>query len=199
MHASKSHFHRYAVLTALLGSISVGGTSAAQAEQKFGFGQAATQEQIDAWNIDVFADGRNLPPGSGTIMAGQDIYTQQCVACHGAKGEGGIGDRLAGGQGSLASDKPIKTVGSFWPYAPTLYDYVRRTMPLMAPQSLTNDEVYAVVGYVLHLNGLVEKDATITAQFLADLKMPNRDGFIPDPRPDVGVSGQPVKAVAGVK
>lgn len=199
MLASKSNFRRLAAPAAMLGLILVCRVAPAQADQKFGFGQPATQEQIDAWNIDVFADGRNLPPGSGTVLAGQDIYTQQCVACHGAKGEGGIGDRLAGGRGSLASDKPVKTVGSFWPYAPTLYDYVRRTMPLMAPQSLTDDEVYAVVGYVLHLNGLVEKDATMTAQSLADLKMPNRDGFIPDPRPDVGASSQPVRAVAGVK
>ena len=118
-------------------------------------------------------------------MAGQDIYNTQCLACHGAKGEGGIGSRLSGGMNSLATDKPILTVGSYWPYAPTLYDYVRRSMPQNAPQSLSNDEVYAVTGYVLFLNGLVKKDVKIQASTLADLKMPNRDGFVPDPRPDV--------------
>lgn len=157
----------------------------AEPAQKYGLGTPATQEQIEGWNIDVFADGRNLPAGSGTVMAGRDIYTKQCLSCHGAQGEGGIGDRLAGGMGTLASAKPIRTVGSYWPYAPTLYDYIRRTMPMTAPQSLSNDEVYAVTGYVLFLNGLLKEDAQVDAKTLADLEMPNRNGFVPDPRPDV--------------
>lgn len=157
----------------------------AQTPLTYGLGTPATQAQIAGWSINVYSDGRNLPKGSGTVMAGKDIYNAQCMSCHGAKGEGGIGDRLAGGNGSLSSAKPIQTVGSYWPYAPTLYDYVRRSMPLTAPQSLSNEEVYAVTGYVLFLNGLVSKDATIQASTLADLKMPNRDGFVPDPRPDV--------------
>lgn len=157
----------------------------AEAAEKYGFGTPATEAQIKAWDINVFADGKGLPPGSGTVMAGRDLYNTQCLSCHGAKGEGGIGDRLAGGQGTLASAKPIRTVGSYWPYAPTLFDYIRRTMPLTAPQSLTDEQVYAVTGYVLFLNDLAKEGDTIDAGTLADLKMPNRDGFVPDPRPDV--------------
>lgn len=157
----------------------------AGAAEKYGFGAPATDAQIKAWDINVFADGKGLPPGSGTVAAGRDLYNTQCLSCHGAKGEGGIGDRLAGGQGTLASAKPIRTVGSYWPYAPTLFDYIRRTMPLTAPQSLTDEQVYAVTGYVLFLNDLAKEGDTIDARTLTDLKMPNRDGFVPDPRPDV--------------
>lgn len=184
-----SKHSRPAVPPLLLGLVITlcGSASAAFADpvKKYELGTPATQAQIAGWNIDVFADGQNLPDGSGTVMAGRDIYTQQCLSCHGAKGEGGIGDRLAGGIGTLANDKPIKTVGSYWPYAPTLFDYIRRAMPMTAPQSLSDDQVYAVTGYVLYLNGLIKEDATVTAKTLADLEMPNRDGFVPDPRPDV--------------
>jgi len=187
MPVSKKTHH--ALLPILLGfAISLCGagfTAFADTVKKYDLGTPATQAQIEGWNIDVFANGRNLPDGSGTVMAGRDIYNQQCLSCHGAKGEGGIGNRLAGGIGTLADDKPIKTVGSYWPYAPTLFDYIRRTMPMTAPQSLTNDQVYAVTGYVLFLNGLVKEDVTIKAKTLANLAMPNRDGFVPDPRPDV--------------
>lgn len=155
------------------------------AEQKFGFGHPISQKQLAAWDINVFADGGNLPAGSGTVAQGRDLYAQQCASCHGAKGEGGLGDKLAGGKNTLASDKPVKTVGSYWPYAPTLFDYIRRAMPLTAPQTLSNDQVYAVTAYVLQLNGLVPDDATMDAKSLAAIRMPNRDGFVPDPRPDV--------------
>jgi len=107
------------------------------------------------------------------------------VACHGAKGEGGVGDRLVGGQGTLATEKPVRTVGSYWPYAPTLFDYIRRAMPQNAPQSLSNDDVYAVSAYILNLNGLLPAEATIDAKALSAIKMPNRDMFVGDPRPDV--------------
>ncbi|AFK60830.1 sulfite oxidase cytochrome subunit [Advenella kashmirensis WT001] len=175
--------HAVVLLTcaALLGATA----GAAHAEQKFGFGQPVTPEHIAAWDINVFADGRNLPEGSGTVTQGGTIYAQQCAACHGSKGEGGSGDKLVGGIGKLASGKPVKTVGSYWPYAPTLFDYIRRAMPLTAPQSLSNEQVYAVTAYLLHLNGLVEQDARLDAKSLAAIKMPNRDGFVPDPRPDV--------------
>jgi cytochrome c len=113
------------------------------------------------------------------------VFDQQCAACHGSKGEGGVGDRLVGGQGTLATARPIRTVGSYWPYAPTLFDYIRRAMPQNAPQSLSNDDVYAVSAYILSLNGLVADDATLDATSLAAIKMPNRDGFVGDPRPDV--------------
>ncbi|ANN78368.1 cytochrome C [Bordetella flabilis] len=148
-----------------------------QAADRYGLGTPATPEQIAGWNIDVFPDGTNLPPGQGTVQQGKQIYAAQCAACHGAKGEGGMGDRLEGGMGTLASGKPVRTVGSFWPYATTLFDYIRRAMPLTAPQSLSSDEVYAVTAYLLAMNGIVKDDATLDAAALAKVRMPNRDGF----------------------
>ena len=159
---------------------------AAHAESgKFGLGRAPTQQEIAGWNIDIGRDGQGLPPGSGSVQEGRAMFAEKCAACHGEKGEGGVGDKLVGGQGTLASAKPVKTVGSFWPYAPTLFDYIRRAMPMNAPQSLSNQEVYALSGYILSLNGLVPDNATLDAKSLAAIKMPNRDGFVSDPRPDV--------------
>lgn len=174
-------------------------TGVAHADQKFGFGQSVTPEQIAAWDINVFADGRNLPAGSGTVAQGASLYAQQCASCHGAKGEGASGDKLVGGTGTLASDKPVKTIGSYWPYAPTLFDYIRRAMPLTAPQTLSNEQVYAVTAYLLHLNGLVAQDAKLDAESLAAIRMPNRDGFVPDPRPDVSQASDSDKAAASDK
>ncbi len=157
----------------------------ASAQTPYGFGHFATPAEIAGWNIDIDREGHNLPPGSGTVVHGREVFAEQCAACHGAQGEGGIGDRLVGGQGTLASAKPIKTVGSYWPYAPTLFDYIRRAMPQNAPQSLSNDDVYAVSAYVLNLNGLLPADAALDAKTLPAIKMPNREMFSNDPRPDV--------------
>src|SRR3954463_5040130 len=157
----------------------------AHAQSTYGIGRAAAPLEIAGWNIDVNRHGNNLPPGSGTVNHGREVFDQQCAACHGAKGEGGVGDQLAGGQGTLATPKPVRTVGSYWPYAPTLFDYIRRAMPQNAPQSLSNDDVYAVSAYVLHLNGLLPAGATLDARTLAAIKMPNRSMFVSDPRPDV--------------
>ena len=156
-----------------------------QAQSHYGIGRPATQAEIAGWNIDVNRNGDNLPPGSGSVAHGREVFEQQCAACHGAKGEGGVGDRLVGGQGTLTTSKPIQTVGSYWPYAPTLFDYIRRAMPQNAPQSLGNDDVYAVSAYILHLNGLVPADTTLDAGALSAIKMPNRNMFVGDPRPDV--------------
>ncbi|MCJ2063354.1 cytochrome c [Methylobacterium sp. J-088] len=164
----------------LLGSVGAG-----RAAERYGIGRAATAAEIAAWDIDIDRDGRKLPPGSGSVAHGRDVFAAQCASCHGARGEGGIGDPLVGGRGSLASAKPLKTVGSFWPYAPTLFDYIRRAMPMNAPESLSTDDVYAVSAYILNLNGLVPDEAVLDAQALAAVRMPNRDGFVPDPRPDV--------------
>jgi S-disulfanyl-L-cysteine oxidoreductase SoxD len=157
----------------------------AQAQTRYGIGRAATPAEIAGWNIDIDRDGNNLPPGSGSVSHGHEIFDAQCAACHGAKGEGGVGDQLVGGQGTLATAKPVRTVGSFWPYATTLFDYIRRAMPQNAPQSLSNEEVYAVAAYVLNLNGLLPADATLDATTLKAIKMPNRGMFVGDPRPDV--------------
>ncbi|OWT64071.1 c-type cytochrome [Candidimonas nitroreducens] len=171
-------------LAGVLPAAAVLAASPAQPHQ-YGLGHAATPQQVAGWYIDIAPDGKNLPAGSGTVLQGKKIFDSSCAACHGAKGEGGMGDRLQGGQGTLANAKPIKTVGSYWPYATTLYDYIRRAMPMTAPQSLSNDQVYAVSAYVLYLNGLVKEDSTLDAKSLMAVKMPNRDGFISDPRPDV--------------
>ena len=147
--------------------------------KRLGLGQVPSAEQIRGWDIDVRADGAGLPAGSGSVAQGQAIYQARCLACHGEKGEKGTGPRLAGGQGTLASKAPVLTVGSYWPYATTLYDYIHRAMPLDSPQSLTPDEVYAVTAYTLHLNGIVKADAVLDGAALAAIRMPNRDGFRP--------------------
>lgn len=174
---------RAAALAAALLVLGIG--SAAQGTERLGIGRRATEAEIAAWNIDIDRDGRKLPPGRGSVAHGREVFDAQCASCHGGRGEGGTGERLVGGRGTLASAKPVKTVGSFWPYAPTLFDYIRRAMPMNAPQSLSDDDVYAVSGYVLHLNGLAPEEAVFDAQSLAAIRMPNRDGFVPDPRPDV--------------
>ncbi|MCJ2136584.1 cytochrome c [Methylobacterium sp. J-026] len=164
----------------------LGAAGAARAAERYGIGRAATPAEIAAWNIDIDREGRKLPPGRGSVAQGRAVFEAHCAACHGAHGEGGIGDPLVGGQGTLATAKPVKTVGSFWPYAPTLFDYIRRAMPMNAPGSLSPDDVYAVSAYILNLNGLVPDGAVLDAPGLAAIRMPNRDGFVADPRPDVG-------------
>jgi S-disulfanyl-L-cysteine oxidoreductase SoxD len=157
----------------------------AHAQSPYGIGRAATPAEITGWNIDIDRYGNNLPPGSGSVNHGREVFDQQCAACHGEKGEGGVGDQLVGGQGTLATPRPVKTVGSYWPYAPTLFDYIRRAMPQNAPQSLSNEDVYAVSAYILYLNGLLPAEATLDAKSLSAIKMPNRSMFVGDPRPDV--------------
>ncbi len=159
--------------------------TSAQAQSPYGIGRAATPAEIAGWNIDIDRYGNNLPPGSGSVNHGREVFDQQCAACHGEKGEGGVGEQLVGGQGTLATAKPVRTVGSYWPYASTLFDYIRRAMPQNAPQSLSNEDVYAVSAYILHLNGLLTADATMDARTLSAIKMPNRSMFVGDPRPDV--------------
>jgi S-disulfanyl-L-cysteine oxidoreductase SoxD len=156
-------------------------------ERIFGIGQPATDEEIAGWDIDVAADGTGLPPGSGGVAQGKELYDRLGAACHGAMGEGGEGGPpLVGGIGSLHTDAPVKTVGSYWPFAPTLFDYIRRAMPADNPQSLTPDEVYALCAYLLYLNGIVPEDAVMDARSLPQIVMPNHAGFTsPDPRPDV--------------
>lgn len=156
-------------------------SAAPKDEPEIRFGRVPTPQEVALWNIDVTPDGKGLPPGSGTAAKGKDVYISNCAACHGADGQGGIGDRLVGGVGSLSSATPIKTVGSYWPYATTLYDYLRRAMPYQAPGSLSNDDYYALVAYLLNLNGIVPDDATLDQRNLVDVKMPNQKGFVPEP------------------
>nr|WP_314543118.1 c-type cytochrome [uncultured Massilia sp.] len=150
--------------------------------QRLGLGRAPTADEVRGWDIDVRADGAGLPAGSGSVAQGRALYAARCQACHGANGEKGTAPRLAGGLGTLATKTPVLTVGSYWPYATTLYDYIHRAMPLDSPQSLTPDEVYAVTAYTLHLNGIVGSGAVLDAASLAAVRMPNRDGFRPAPQ-----------------
>jgi hypothetical protein len=152
--------------------------------ERYGLGKTPTAQQISGWNIDIAPDGANLPPGSGTVAQGRTLYAAQCASCHGAAGEGGTAARLVGGKGSLTTDKPVMTIGSFWPYATTLYDYINRAMPWDRPQSLKPDEVYSLTAFLLHANGIIDANASLDAKSLPKVVMPNRNGFVRhDPRP----------------
>jgi cytochrome c5 len=158
----------------------------AQEPGYYGIGREATENEIAGWDIDVRPDGKGLPPGSGSVSIGETLYEAKCAVCHGAFGEGaGRWPKLAGGFGTLKADRPEKTVGSYWPYASTLWDYIHRAMPFTAPQSLTNDETYALTAYVLYLNDIVDEEFELTQANFVEIDMPNKDGFFIDTRPDV--------------
>jgi len=142
------------------------------------FSEPATAEDIDLVNLSVDTDGQNLPDGSGTAIQGKPLYDAHCASCHGLDGEGTLADKLVGGLGTIGSDKPVKTVGSYWPYATTMFDYTRRTMPYTAPMSLSNDDYYAITAYILNRNDIIADDVVIDKMSLADVRMPNRDGFV---------------------
>lgn len=154
----------------------------------YGFGAPASAEDIAAVDIDAMPDGRGLPPGEGGYEEGEQVYMTQCAACHG-QDLGGVaatgGAALVGGRGTLASGKPKKTVESYWPYASTLFDFTKRAMPFHTPGSLTDDQIYAVSAYILAEGNIIGKDKVMNAETLPAVVMPNHDGFIPDPRPDV--------------
>jgi S-disulfanyl-L-cysteine oxidoreductase SoxD len=145
-----------------------------------GLGRPVTPEEIAPWDISIGPDGIGLPPGRGTAREGAVVFAEKCAGCHGEKGAGKPNDALVGGIGSLVGDQPpVKTVGSFWPYATTLFDYVRRAMPLSASKSLRDDEVYALCAYILQLNGIVGENDVMDARSLPQVRMPNREGFVP--------------------
>ena len=141
-------------------------------------GIEATAEQVAGWAISIQPDGTGLPPGSGTAAEGAGVYSAQCLACHGEEGAGGPNDPLVGGHGTLTGDSPVRTVGSYWPYATTVFDYIRRSMPILQPQSLSDDEVYAVTAYLLELNGVIDADEVMNAETLPQVEMPNAGNFV---------------------
>lgn len=143
-----------------------------------GFSTPATEEDIEVVYLSIFPDGENLPEGSGTAKEGKAVYEMYCTACHGADGEGTLADKLVGGRGTLDSDSPVKTVGSYWPYATTVFNYIRRSMPYTAPMSLTNEEYYAITAFVLNKNDIISADKVLDKNSLPDVQMPNRDGFV---------------------
>jgi mono/diheme cytochrome c family protein len=161
--------------------------AASQGQEPYGFGATPSAAEMERF-FSPLPDGRGLPPGSGSVEQGKALYAQQCASCHGANLEGGIADKLIGGRGTLVNDTPtkapVKTVESYWPYATTLFDYIKRAMPLTAPDSLTNDQVYALCAYILAQAKIVPEDVVLNAGNLAKVIMPNRDGFVADPRPE---------------
>lgn len=152
--------------------------TASVAQETPKLGRLATPAEIAEWDISIPPDGTGLPPGSGTPDQGAVVYTQKCQSCHGEKGAGKPNDQMVGGQGTLTSTRPVRTIGSYWPYATTVFDYVRRAMPYTESKSLTNEEVYAVTAYLLHLNGIIGAQDAMNAQTLPQVKMPNRDNFM---------------------
>ncbi len=165
-------------VAALLGACATQMTETVVPTRGPNLGRTPTPQEIRAADISIPPSGAGLPAGSGDAKAGAQVYASKCLACHGEKGAGKPADALVGGIGSLATPKPLRTVGSYWPYATTLFDYTRRAMPLQNPKTLTDDEVYAVSAYILFLNGIIAENAPMNAQTLPLVKMPNRDGFV---------------------
>jgi len=170
----------------LAGAVTLFAVQLVAQSPKYGVGRPATPQQIRDLGAAIAPDGSGLPEGSGTVAAGREVFAAKCARCHGEKAEGGVGPVLVGGQGTLATAKPLKTVGSFWPYATTVWDYVNRAMPFDQPGLLKPPEVYAVVAFILNLNDIIGNNQVMDAKSLPKVKMPNRDGFVADPRPDVG-------------
>ena len=157
----------------------------------YGVGRPPTAEEVKAWDLTIPPEGQGLPPGSGTAVLGKSVYVERCASCHGEKGEDPKYSVLVGGHGTLATAKPLPTIGSFWPYASTLWSYVNRAQPTDEPGSLTADQVYAVTAYLLYLNRIIGEHDVMDAKTLPLVKMPNRDGFVLDTRPDVGRTARP--------
>jgi mono/diheme cytochrome c family protein len=166
-------------------------TNAVSADTKsparpFNIGEPASRQDIQALNLSVLPSGEGLPEGSGTVNRGKEIYAAQCASCHGDKGEGKPEfPALVGGRDTLSTSAPLLTVGSYWPYATSVFDYVRRAMPYATPGSLSNDDVYAVTAWLLNANEIIQDDVLLNRETLPLVRMPNREGFIRDPRPDV--------------
>ena len=172
------------VVTAVLGAVAASPVAAQLPTYRVG--RPPSAEEVTAWDLTIPADGQGLPPGRGTAALGKPIYVERCASCHGETGQDPKYNILVGGQGTLNTDKPVLSIGSFWSHAPTLWSYINRAQPTDEPGSLTADQVYAVTAYLLHLNGIVKADEIVDAATLPRIRMPNRDGFVPDPRPDIG-------------
>jgi len=172
--------------SAIVAALLVASTPSAAQLPVFGVGRPPTAEEIRDLGTPIAPSGAGLPEGSGTAATGREVFAAQCARCHAPKAQGDIGPTLVGGQGSLQSARPLKTVGSFWPYATTVWDYINRAMPFDKPGLLKPSEVYAVTAYILNLNGIIGETDVMDAKSLSKVKMPNRDGFVADPRPDVG-------------
>jgi cytochrome c len=161
----------------VLVAASLGATGLA-AQQGPNLGVEISAEDLAPWDISIETDGSGLPPGRGDAATGRAVYEAQCLACHGEEGAGTPNDRLVGGHGTLDSLQQVRTIGSFWPYASTVFDYIRRAMPFTTPQSLSDDQVYALTAYILYMNDILDESDVIAARTLARIEMPNADGFV---------------------
>jgi len=172
-------------------------SQAAADQRPFNLGEVATAEQVAGWDIDVRPDGLGAPVGAGNAFDGEEVYADRCASCHGDFGEAVDNwPVLVGGEGTLASHDPVKTTGSYWPYASTMYDYIYRAMPFGEAQSLTHDETYQIVAYLLYMNDIIDDEFEVNQDNIGTIEMPNRDGFMmPDPRPDA----QPISGIACMK
>jgi len=159
-------------------------TAALAQSPAYGIGKPASEKEIKAWDSGIAPDGKGLPPGSGTSKQGAKVYAERCAKCHGATGKEGPFDRMVGGKGTLNTDRPVKTIGSYWPYATTIWDYINRAMPDDQPGSLSADQVYALTAFLLHQNEIIQENDVIDRNSLPKIQMPNRNGFVPDPRPE---------------
>ena len=189
---------RPVMFAAALLAVNAAPVLAAGAHKPFGYGTPATPEQIKGWDIDARGDdGKGLPPGKGDVNHGAEVFADQCASCHGTFGEGeGRYPKLAGGTGSLTADRPEPTVGSYWPFAVTLWDYINRAMPFPTPRTLSSDDVYALTAYILNLNNIVPADFVADKESLPKVKMPNHDSFSwQDPRPDTAMKPCMTKCV----
>ena len=155
--------------------------ASAEAPPIFGVGRAATSEEIARLDIDIRPDGEGLPAGSGTVQQGRDVYNQRCIACHGVDGRDGPFDQLVGTE-AVGPDGRPRTIGNYWPFATTLFDYVRRAMPFDSPGSLSDEEVYSAVAFLLYLNDIIAEDQIVDATSLPSVQMPARGDFVPDDR-----------------
>jgi len=174
--------------------------AAPAAADGYGLGREALPEEVEAWDIDIRPDGQGLPEGSGTVAEGEQLFADNCAFCHGDFGEGI--DRwpvLAGGFDSLNTTNPVKTVGSYWPYLSTVYDYIYRAMPFGNAQSLEPDQVYAITAYILYLNYLMDYEDELSKESFAEVEMPNEGNFFEDPRPDVPTMAESEPCMTGCK
>ena len=185
------------LLAATLLSSVLSASQAVSEQRPFNLGQLATAEQVAGWDIDVRPDGLGAPVGAGNAFDGEEVYAERCASCHGDFGEAVDNwPVLVGGEGTLNGHDPVKTTGSYWPYASTMYDYIYRAMPFGEAQSLTHDETYQIVAYLLFMNDIIDDEFELNQENIGTIEMPNRDGFMmPDPRPDA----QPISGVACMK
>lgn len=175
-------FRSLVIVVALF--VSAGAPAEQEPDRNYGIGTTPSRSFISIWDIAIGPQGDELPPGQGSVAEGQEVYANRCAVCHGATGMEGPDPVLVGGRGTLTSNQPVLTIGSYWAYATTLFDYIYRAMPFVAPGSLSANEVYALCAYLLHANEIVDKDVVLDKESLPAVQMPNRNGFVPDPRPE---------------